>query len=410
MAKLRENVITNCEKTFVIKNLNEYTRLDGRAFDEFRKLTIDFGRDWGSCYVSLGKTKVFAQVSCEIMQPKSSRPSEGILNINIELNPLGAPNFESNRQTDLYILLNRILEKCIMDSNAVDLESLCIKVNEKVWAFRVDVNVLNHEGNLIECASIAALTALAHFRRPDVSCDGEKTIVHSYSERDAIHTVIHHYPVCISFAIFNEVDVILADPTVLEEGVADASLIIALNGYKELCGLHLGGRALVDAENILLCSSKAANRANTVVQEIKRVLVEDSEKRSGVGVQGFKTTLSDLTPNTSGAELLIMYLDNWQIKKNKTHLVKSITESTKGTVESLGKGSAVLLPVENSKEQVWKVSSDESESDGEVVLIKPKEEDPICIRGDSDENEESEEDEVTIINATQYNKKKHFLK
>lgn len=146
---------------------------------------------------------VLAQVSCEVQQPKSSRPSEGILNINLELNPLGAPHFEVGRHSDVSIQLNRLLEKGIKDSKAVDLESLCIKVNEKVWAFRVDVNVLNYEGNILDCASIAALAALAHFRRPDVTSDGEEFIVHTYAQRDPIPTIIHHYPVCISYAIFN---------------------------------------------------------------------------------------------------------------------------------------------------------------------------------------------------------------
>lgn len=147
--------------------------------------------------------RVLAQVSCEVQQPKSSRPSEGVLNINVELNPLSAPHFEAGRQSELSVQLNRLLEKCIKDSKTVDLESLCIKVNEKVWAFRVDVNVLNHEGNILDCASIAALSALAHFRRPDVTWEGEDFIVHSYQERDPIPTVIYHYPVCISYAIFD---------------------------------------------------------------------------------------------------------------------------------------------------------------------------------------------------------------
>lgn len=78
------------------------------------------------------KRSVLAQVSCEVQQPKSTRPSEGILNINLELTPMGAPNFEAGRQSDVSIQLNRLLEKCLKDSKAIDLESLCIKLNEKV--------------------------------------------------------------------------------------------------------------------------------------------------------------------------------------------------------------------------------------------------------------------------------------
>lgn len=146
--------------------------------------------------------RVLAQVSCEVVQPKSSRPSEGILNINLELNPIAAPQFEAGRQSELSVQLNRLLEKCIKDSKTVDLESLCVKVNEKVWAFRVDINVLNHEGNILDCASVAALCALAHFRRPDVTWEGEDFVVHNYRTHDPIPTVIHHYPVCVTYAVF----------------------------------------------------------------------------------------------------------------------------------------------------------------------------------------------------------------
>ena len=34
----------------------------------------------------------------------------------------------------------------------------------QVWQIRVDVHVMNHDGNIIDCSSIAAITALAHFR------------------------------------------------------------------------------------------------------------------------------------------------------------------------------------------------------------------------------------------------------
>lgn len=72
----------------------------------------------------------------------------------------------------------------------------------QVWSFRVDLNLINHEGNILDCASIAALAALAHFRRPDVTSDGTDFKIHNIKERDPIPTVIHHYPVCITYAIF----------------------------------------------------------------------------------------------------------------------------------------------------------------------------------------------------------------
>lgn len=62
---------------------------------------------------------------------------------------------------------------------------------------------MNYEGNLAGCCSIAALAALAHFRHPDVTSTGEKVIIHSHSEKAPIPINLHHYPVIISYALFN---------------------------------------------------------------------------------------------------------------------------------------------------------------------------------------------------------------
>ena len=45
------------EKQFFVKALEEGLRIDGRAFDQFRKLELEFGDEFGVCDVRLGKTR-----------------------------------------------------------------------------------------------------------------------------------------------------------------------------------------------------------------------------------------------------------------------------------------------------------------------------------------------------------------
>ena len=45
------------EKQFFAKALQENIRLDGRAFDQFRALELDFGDEYGVVDVRLGKTR-----------------------------------------------------------------------------------------------------------------------------------------------------------------------------------------------------------------------------------------------------------------------------------------------------------------------------------------------------------------
>lgn len=418
MSNVRKPIVSNCEKKFLLKNLSEWTRLDGRAFDEFRKVSIDFGKDWGCCHVSLGKTRVLAQVSAEIQQPNSSRPSEGILNLNIELNPIAAPHFEAGRQSDLSVQLNRLLEKCLKDSKALDLESLCIKMNEKVWAIRIDINVLNYEGNILDCASIAALAALAHFRRPDVTCDGEEFIIHSVKQRDPIPLVIHHYPVCITYSIFNGGEFIIADPTIEEEGVADAFMSIGLNSYKELCGLHLGGKADLTPEMILITANKAAQRACLVVQQIKETVEKEHQERlekqkNGIGLGSLDLTIGD----DKAPDDISTIINQWVIKEKKnkkkskhkdraekSNHKKSLEDYPSDTVEiqKCGEGTAALVPTDQ-KENVWTViDSDTENNDDDVVVIEV----PKPIIDLVDVNTDSEEDVVVVLNADDKTKKK----
>lgn len=286
---MRDVFLSNCEKTFLNKIVSEGHRLDGRNYNESRHLSISFGSEYGSCIVSLGETKVLAQVTCEVTQPKQIRPNEGILYINVEISPMTGPQFEANRQTDLSVYLNRLLEKCYKDSKCIDLESLCIVVEEKVWSLRVDIKVLNHDGNLIECASIATLTSLAHFKRPDVTRSGESVIIHTIAEKDPIPTVLFHYPVCATFAIFDG-DVLLTDPSFIEESVCTSSteegintggglLVVGLNQYKELCLLDHSGAAINSSKLVYKAITSAADKCKEIVDMLKKCIVSDDNLR-----------------------------------------------------------------------------------------------------------------------------------
>lgn len=147
---MKETILSNCEKTFVEKALLEKLRIDKRQLNEFRDFSIFFGKEFGSVLCTLGETKVFAQVSCEISQPKATRPNEGTLFINVEIGPIAAPHFEVGFPlSDTCIQINRILERTLRESHCIDLESLCIIAEEKVWNLRIDIAVLNYEGNVM---------------------------------------------------------------------------------------------------------------------------------------------------------------------------------------------------------------------------------------------------------------------
>ncbi len=158
-------------------------------------------------------------MSCYLTEPQVSRPNEGMLRIEVEFSPMAAPRFSEGRQQDHQderVELLRLLERCFRESGCLDLESLCVSSECSVWAIRVDVTVLNHEGNLAEAASAAVLAALAHFKRPEVTLRGQEVVVHPVSERDPVPLSIHHYPVLSTFAFFKR-------PTTSTESSSEAN-------------------------------------------------------------------------------------------------------------------------------------------------------------------------------------------
>lgn len=92
----------------------------------------------------------------------------------------------TNRASDEEVAITRMLEKVIKRSGAVDLESLCILAGQRVWHIRLTLHFLSDEGNMLDCACLAGITALRHFRRPEVEVIGEEVIIVSsplYSAR-----------------------------------------------------------------------------------------------------------------------------------------------------------------------------------------------------------------------------------
>lgn len=247
---------------------------------ESRDFKLYFGSTWGTCIASLGLTKVVASVSCDIQSPKASRPNEGMIFINVELNPLAASHFEPGRQTELGVLINRQLEKCFKDSRCIDLESLCIVADQKVWNIRVDVNVINHDGNLIDCASIATLAALSHFHRPDVTSTGDSIIIHSFAEKDPLPLTLFHSPICVSLTTF-ENGITVMDPTYIEERLGVTQLTLGLNAYREMCCLHFDHttRSRVSTDILSNVMNKAANCAVNLVKKIKDIVKTDVQTR-----------------------------------------------------------------------------------------------------------------------------------
>ncbi|KAA0185035.1 hypothetical protein HAZT_HAZT006750 [Hyalella azteca] len=100
---LRLAPLSNTEREAVIASLVAGVRLDGRGLLENREVSIQFGKDFGTCTVSLGETRVLAKVSCEVVEPRPSRPNEGKILTSVHITPMAGPEYEAGRTNDAQV-------------------------------------------------------------------------------------------------------------------------------------------------------------------------------------------------------------------------------------------------------------------------------------------------------------------
>lgn len=290
MAKGSE--ISANEKTYLVEALKQGFRLDGRGMEEMREPKISISKsEYGYIEVELGKTKLAVRVSCEISKPFEDRPFEGIFTINTEVSPMASPLFESGKNSDDEVLISRLIEKAVRRSNALDLESLCIIAGEKVWLIRVDINFLNYDGGFIDASCIGVMTALQHFRKPDVSIKGTEIVIHDFNQRQPVPLSVLHVPICVTYSFFNPAgkeenikgsvnnEIAIADANLKEEAVRDGSLVITTNKNRELIQISKNGGLPIDGVVILELAKSSYTIAQRLTDKIKALLKDDDDER-----------------------------------------------------------------------------------------------------------------------------------
>ncbi|XP_035492376.2 exosome complex component RRP45 isoform X1 [Scophthalmus maximus] len=412
---MKDTPLSNCERDFLLQAIEEKKRLDGRQTYDYRKIKITFGTDYGCCFVDLGKTRVMAQVSCELIAPKENRPNEGIMFFNIELSPMASPAFEQGRQSELSVKLNRQLERCLRNSKCIDTESLCVVSGEKVWQIRVDVHMLNHDGNLMDAASIAAITALCHFRRPDVGIQGDEVTVYSPEEREPIPLSIYHMPISVSFSFFQQGTYLLVDPCEREERVMDGLLMIAMNKHREICSIQSSGGIMLLKDQVMRCSKIASVKVSEITELVGKALENDKKVRKAGGRCGFAESLPQ-------ERITALKMDKTPVE------MMDVTERANDIVQKAGvppqtvASPVVPVPglgqVGQGLQNTWGLEEDEEveeeesdisgeEQEGKVTQMEEEKYEKEESRGDVVEISDSEEEEVVILHPETPNKAKN---
>lgn len=278
--------ISNNEKDFLLSLLQENEkRLDGRRFEQFRNVDIQFGSSLGNVEVCLGETKLVVQVSAEVAKPYEDRPYEGMFLISTDISSMASPLFENNRQSSDEAMVARLIEKAIRRSHALDLEALCIAAGKACWLVRADTHYLNYDGGLVDATCIGVITALLHFRMPDMTFDENgKLVIHPVDERPPVPLSILHVPICVTFSFFKSAeeskkDICIVDATGKEEALRHSEMTITINSNRDICQISKPGGLASEAVTILRCANRAFEIAVETTALIHKRLKEDDATR-----------------------------------------------------------------------------------------------------------------------------------
>jgi exosome complex component RRP42 len=261
-------IVVRVQKKRIAELLKNGKRVDGREPNEYREIQVESGiieRAEGSARVRLGKTEVVVGVKIDTGTPFPDVPDKGVLTVNAELTPLASPDFEPGPPGEDAVELARVVDRGIRESEAIDLEKLCVEPGKSVFVVFIDVYIINHDGNLIDASALAALAALLNTKmfKYEVK-DGEIVKKPGY-----IPLPVVNYPISVTFAKIG--DKLILDTGLDEEQVMDARLTMALDQNGNICAIQKGGGSGYFTKEEILESSKIALKKT---EELRKLVVK----------------------------------------------------------------------------------------------------------------------------------------
>ena len=290
------SIIPNINKTFIQELFSgdnkNIKRSDDRTINEYRQLSI---KHLTSSYnspieVRLGNTQIFSQINAKLVQPRTERPSEGIISFQVDTHHL-KPNadFTSTNEAlnEFRISISNILEKCLKESHALDTNILCVIPGKLVWKVILDISVIKNDGNIFDTAIIAALSSWLTYKIPFFRIKEGELYYDSF-----INLTTIHMPVCVTNGIFlkknkNEEIMFVLDPTFEEESVMSGSVSICANIFGEISYMHMNTEVQVGLEDIEELIGSTELNVVFIHDEIKK-FVEMENKRFDKMVKAMK--------------------------------------------------------------------------------------------------------------------------
>jgi len=259
---MSEDVIAEIKRDYIYSLASQGDRADGRKFDEFRPISVEVGviqKAEGSARVKIGDSQVVVGVKVQPGEPFADTPDKGVIITNLELVPLASPSFETGPPREDAIELARVVDRGVRESEAIDLSKLCIESGQKVWMVFIDVHVLDHDGNLMDAASLGAIAALMNTKMPNVK----------YGMGEDTKLPLDDVPVAITAV--NIGGVIMLDPSLDEENVASCKLTVITNKEGALSGMQKSGVGTLTPDQVKYIVHIAKDKAKVLREKLEGI-------------------------------------------------------------------------------------------------------------------------------------------
>ena len=260
------DIIAEIKKDYIYTLAEKDMRVDGRALDQYRPISLEvgtIGRAQGSARVKIGNTQVLVGTKLGIGEPFPDSPNEGVLTVNAELVPLASPTFEPGPPDENAIELARVVDRGIRESEAIQLDKLCLIEGEKVWVTFVDIHVIDHDGNLIDASALGAIAALMNTKLPTARVEKGEVIT---DDETMISLSIARKPIACTFAKIN--GKLMLDPSLDEEHIMETRITITTDEEGNLRAMQKGETGYFIKEELI----KAVQIAREKSQELRKLL------------------------------------------------------------------------------------------------------------------------------------------
>ncbi|MBI3587905.1 exosome complex protein Rrp42 [Candidatus Micrarchaeota archaeon] len=241
-------ILEQVKEEYVKELLKAGKRTDGRALDQYREISVTKGylrNAEGSALACIGATKVLAGVKFDMLEPFADRPAEGVVMVNCEFSPAAHPGFNPGPPDENSIELARVVDRGIRSAEAVDVAALGAtgSPDGKVLGVFIDLYVLDHSGNLTDCAALAAMAALKDAKVPQLKAG--KIVRGSDAGRLSLRRNV------VTCTFENVAGSYLLDANFEEEVASDGRLTIGVSDDGFVCAGQKSGAASITKDALL---------------------------------------------------------------------------------------------------------------------------------------------------------------